>query len=72
MAVAGRVQSAFTVAHHLCGVKIMDTKSLGGRLYNIADETVGSVIDDGDTSVGDVDISISNVCRVELSSRGLV
>lgn len=68
----GRAMSAgsFAVAHHLRGVKVVDTKQFGGGLDDLADEFVGGIIDNGETSVRDVDFAISNVRSVKLGSTG--
>lgn len=44
----------------------MDTERFGGRLDYRADNTVGSVINPGETSVRDVDFAISDVRSVKL------
>lgn len=56
---------SLTVAHHLCGVKVVDAEYSRGRLDNLADDFLGGVVDeivdDRDSKTGDVDVAISNV-----------
>lgn len=72
LSVAGGIQGAFAVAHHLCSVEVVDSELLGGGLDNAVYEAAGGIVDKGDSSVGDVEGAISNVCGVKLAMRVLV